>query len=40
MFQRLPTALTQVKVGNTSEDLLNGIRQIKIQLKQQKKYNN
>ena len=28
MLQRLPIALTQVKVGNTSEDLLNKIRQI------------
>ena len=28
MFQRLPLALAQVKVGNTSENLLNKIRQI------------
>ena len=28
MFQRLPIALAQVKVGNTSENLLNEIRQI------------
>ena len=28
MLQRLPVALAQVKVGNTSEDLLNKIRQI------------
>ena len=28
MLQRLPIALAQVKVGNTSEDLLNKIRQI------------
>ena len=28
MFQRLPIALTQVKAGNTSENLLNKIRQI------------
>ena len=28
MRQRLPIALAQVKVGNTSEDLLNKIRQI------------
>ena len=28
MLQRLPKALAQVKVGNTSENLLNEIRQI------------
>ena len=28
MFQRLPIALAQVKPGNTSENLLNEIRQI------------
>ena len=28
MPQRLPIALTQVKAGNTSENLLNEIRQI------------
>ena len=28
MFQKLPIALTQVKAGNTSESLLNEIRQI------------
>ena len=28
MLQRLPIALAQVKVGNTSEDLLKKIRQI------------
>ena len=28
MFRRLPIALAQVKVGNTSENLLNEIRQI------------
>ena len=28
MLQRLPIALTQVKVGNTSENLLTEIRQI------------
>ena len=28
MLQRLPRALTQVKTGNTSENLLNEIRQI------------
>ena len=27
-FQRLPTALAQVKTGNTSENLLNEIHQI------------
>ena len=27
MLQRLPTALAQVKAGNTSENLLNKIRQ-------------
>ena len=28
MFQRLPTTLAQVKAGNTSEYLLNVIREI------------
>ena len=28
MLQRLPTALAQVKAGDTSENLLNEIRQI------------
>ena len=28
MLQRLPIALAQVKVGNSSENLLNQIRQI------------
>ena len=28
MIQRLPIVLAQVKVGNTSENLLNEIRQI------------
>ena len=28
MLQRLPIALSQVKVGNTSENLLNEVRQI------------
>ena len=28
MLQRLPVALAQVKVGNTSESLLNELRQI------------
>ena len=27
MLQRLPIALAQLKAGNTSEKLLNGIRQ-------------
>ena len=36
MFQRLPTALAQVKVGNNSENLLNEIRQIVYSLYQSK----
>ena len=28
MFQRLPIALAQIKVGNTSKNLLNEIRHI------------
>ena len=28
MLQKLPIALAQVKIGNTSENLLNKIRQI------------
>ena len=28
MFQRLPRALAQVKAGNTSENLLNEVKQI------------
>ena len=28
MFQRLPIALARIKSGNTSENLLNEIRQI------------
>ena len=28
MLQRLPIALAQVKVGNTSENLLNKVRQV------------
>ena len=28
MLQRLPIALAQVKTGNTSENLLNEVRQI------------
>ena len=43
MFQRLPIALAQVKAGNTSENLLNEIRQIIYSLYRQKmvtkKYN-
>ena len=37
MLQRLPIALPQVKAGNTSENLLNQMRQICI--KQKKQYN-
>ena len=37
MLQRLPIALAQVKAGNTSENLLNQMRQICI--KQKKQYN-
>ena len=34
MLQKLPTVLAQVKAGNTSENLLNKIRQIiKVQYK-------
>ena len=36
MFQRLPIALAQVKAGNTSENLLNEIRQIIYSLYQSK----
>ena len=32
MLQRLPIALAQVQGGNTSENLLNEIRQIKYSL--------
>ena len=44
MLQRLPIALAQVKAGNKSENLLNGIRKIAYslyQLKQitKKRYN-
>ena len=40
MFQRLPTALAQIKTGNTCENLLNKIRQIIYSLHQarEKKY--
>ena len=37
MLQRLPIALTQVKAGNTSENLLFGIRQIIYFLHKEKK---
>ena len=37
MLQRLPIALAQVKAGNTSENLLNEIRQIINPLYQEKK---
>ena len=37
MLQRLPIALTQVKAGNTSENLLNEIKQIIILCIDQKK---
>ena len=45
IFQRLPIALAQVKAGNTSENLLYEIRQIKHLLYQEKEitrevYNN
>ena len=45
MLQSLPTALAQVKAGNTSENLLNEIRQIIYSLYQAKEitkkvYNN
>ena len=37
MFQRLPTALAQVKAANNSENFLNEIRQIVYSLYQLKK---
>ena len=45
MHQRLPIALAQVKTGNTSENLLNEIRQIIYSMCQEKEitkkvYNN
>ena len=45
MLQRLPIALAQIKAGNNSESLLNGIRQIVYSLYQSKEitrkvYNN
>ena len=36
MLQRLQIALAQVKAGNTSENLLNEIRQIILYIKQKK----
>ena len=39
MLQRLPIALAQVKAGNTSEGLLNEIRQIVYSLYQSKQIN-
>ena len=38
MPQRLPIALSQVKPGNTSENLLNGIRKIRYSLCQEKEF--
>ena len=38
MLQRLQIALAQVKAGNTSENLLNEIRQIIYTLYREKKY--
>ena len=38
MIQRLPTALAQVKVGNTSEKLLNEMRQIIFFVQRKKSY--
>ena len=43
MLQKLPIALVQVKAGNTSENLLNEMRQIIYSLyraKEKKVYNN
>ena len=37
MLQRLPIALAQVKAGNTSENLLNKLRQINVLCIEQKK---
>ena len=37
MLQRLPITLTQVKAGNTSEKLLNEIRQIIYSCREKKK---
>ena len=38
MFQKLPIALAQVKADNTSENLLNEVRQTICSLYQAKKY--
>ena len=38
MLQRLPTALAQVKAGNTSENLLNEIKKKSLKRKLLKKY--
>ena len=38
MFQKLPIALTQVKAGNTSENLLNAIKQIICSLQRKRHY--
>ena len=38
MLQRLQIALAQVKAGNTSENLLNEIRQVIYSLYREKKY--
>ena len=41
MLQRFPIALAQVKTGNTSQNLLNEIRQIVYSLHQEQEiYNN
>ena len=37
MLQRLPIALAQIKAGNTSENVLNEIRQIIYSLYREKK---
>ena len=39
MLQRLPVALAQVKTDNTSENLVNGIRQIVYFLNRSKETN-
>ena len=39
MFQRLPIALAELKAGNTSENLLNEIRQIIYSLYRAKEIN-
>ena len=38
MLQRLPIALPQVKAGNTSENLLNEIRQVLYSLHRAQNY--